>query len=199
MIQSPEKLLKESNLIISHKALVSNSRCEDVYKNVYNHIRLNEKNIVVEIITLYELEIIKTLEPNYILVKYVKNQGWLYMSMPIKSLTEINFRQINSDVEVAVKMYKLYEHQTKAPFTLELLTVEKAKITWVDFVLEIFKAAHIDDYKGVEDRLLSLDVTNERNNIEASNRNSFIKSFKIIAFCFSLLLTLIYLLGLLYT
>lgn len=63
----------ESNLLLEYSAIVSNKKCVDVYRNVFNHLESNVGVEVFETATLYELQIIRTIEPNYILVKYVKS------------------------------------------------------------------------------------------------------------------------------
>ncbi|MHA1542788.1 MAG: hypothetical protein ACTSQH_07410 [Candidatus Hodarchaeales archaeon] len=170
MVTFFEKKLDESNLIIFQKAVVSNSTCEIVYKKVYEYIQNNNESIGSDEGTVYELVLLKRRDPNYILVSYINIRGWLYNAISINSYSEIIFSQLKSNVEVTVKMYRRSNHQTISAFHYEVLTNEKAKITWVDFILEMFKIAGVDNYDKIVEELLPDSILRKRDEIADSNK-----------------------------
>jgi hypothetical protein len=191
-----ENKLIEPNLIISHKAFISNSKCEEVYKKIYEYILNNSNSIISEEATLYELIILKKREPNYIFVKYINNKGWLYSAIPIESHTEIIFTQLEFKVEITVNMYKIIEHQTIRLFDFNVLTYEKARLTWVDFILEIFKVANIDNFKDKIKELLPDDIQKHRNKIEESYKHNTINNFKKLIVWVLVFMVILYVIGL---
>lgn len=90
-------------------------------------------------------------------------------------------------------MYKIIQHQTQALFNYNLITAKKARITWVDFVLEVFKVAEIDDYHGMEDRLIPEEMRFERERIMLSSRKGLLSSLRYVVIFSAIALVFLYL------
>ena len=188
-----ERVLVDSNLMLSNKAIVSNATCNEVYNRIYRHIKANIRIDGTDSVVLNQLLIERKREPEYLLLNYDNHEG-LHSLIPIVSYTEIHLRQIGSSVEVLVKMYKAHEHQKLIPFGVEYLTKEKARISWVDFILEIYKVAEIDNYDAKADELIPIEIQLKRMELEelAKKQERKIAKYLVLFFIVILILIIIY-------
>ena len=182
-----ERVLVDSNLMLSNKAIVSNATCNEVYNRIYRHIKANIRIDGTDSVVLNQLLIERKREPEYLLLNYDNHEG-LHSLIPIVSYTEIHLRQIGSSVEGLVKMYKAHEHQKLIPFGVEYLTKEKARISWVDFILEIYKVAEIDNYDAKADELIPIEIQLKRMELEEQARMQKVRIAQYIILSFILLL-----------
>ena len=100
------RILVESNLLLSHKAIVRNESIENVFRRVNNfasHFYKYEKT--TENAVILQLLVERRRTPDYLLVSYTDRDKGVHKARPIISYSEIMFIQTQKDVEVTVNMY----------------------------------------------------------------------------------------------
>ena len=181
--------VERHNLLLSYTGTISSSIREEVFSKVYSYIIGKQKSIVTDEATFYELLILKKDSPKSILLEYTNRQGWLYNAIPIRCYAEILFIQNKSNVDIEINMYKKIEHQTVSLFNFELIDSNKANITWIDFVIEIFTISNIDDLGNKINELLNKELLTKRNEIKLTHKKkTMIQMKNILTFIFLLLL-----------
>lgn len=196
------KILVESNLLLSHKAIVRNESIETVFTRVNSWATQFYKNYEESggrgpyILKLW---VERRREPNYLLVDYENRKEWIHKAININSSSEILFHQIQNDVQVSVKMYPkgVISRSSKSRFDDERINRlhKNADVAWVDFILEVFRVAGVDNYDEIKVLLLPDEKIQERDRIAKEYRTKMGNELKKIAVMMIIAMIFFWLLG----
>ena len=163
--------------MLTHKAIVKNESIENVFSRVNNFASNFYKNEFGAEVFILKLWVERRRTPDYLLLSYTNREKWIHKAISIDSYSEIFFKQIQEDVEVLVKMYLSSPFQTTSINNYRRMTKKDAELAWVDFVLDIFRVANVDNYEEIKGSLLSDEVVKERSRIANSFKHSTNRSF----------------------
>ncbi len=179
--------LNETNLMVEESALMKDVSCDKAFSIIRSILKRKEKIVDTSEVFNYEYYIIKENSPYYLCYKHEKGTGWASILLPIRADVEIHLRQMNKDVNLTMKMFKQYK--IFSPLNNVVLTPQNARLIWIDHVLEIFKAAKIEDYEAVKERLITDELLEKRTELVNESKRKFSKMI-LLGFFFFLILVL---------
>ncbi len=180
--------LNETNLMIEESAIMKDVSCDLAFRIIQSILQRKEKIIDTSEVLRYEYYIIKENSNNYIQYRHEKKTGWATTLLPIRALVEIHLKQIKKDVIMTIKMFKRLK--TSSPLNQIELTPEYARLIWIDHVLEIFKAAKVEDFAAVKKRLITNELLEKRTELVNKSKRKLCKIILLVTFFLTIVVLL---------